>query len=113
MQSRKAAKVRKEFLKLFFAPSLRLCASAVKKKINMNTTETTNHGSGNWVAFLFGVVFNLLASIDLGFLLRYALQAIVGGFICLLFKLLGDRISVHFQRQRERKDTRRYKKKRG
>jgi len=56
----------------------------------MNAEVNQNHGSGNWIAFLFGAVFNLLGHVKLLFLLNYALQAVVGGIICLAFKILGD-----------------------
>jgi hypothetical protein len=44
----------------------------------MNTAINQNHGMGNGIAFLFGAAFNLLANVNLLFLLDYALQAIVG-----------------------------------
>jgi hypothetical protein len=48
----------------------------------MNTTEINqNHGSGNWIAFVFGAAFNLLGNVKLLFLLEYAEQAILGGII--------------------------------
>ena len=45
---------------------------------------------GNGIAFLFGAVFNLLSNVNLSFLLDYTLQAIVGGIICLAFKIIAD-----------------------
>jgi hypothetical protein len=42
---------------------------------------------------LFGAVFNLLSNVKLTLLLDYALQAFVGGLICLAFKILGDILS--------------------
>ena len=56
----------------------------------MNTAINQNHGTGNGIAFLFGAAFNLLANVNLLFLLDYALQAIVGGIICLAFKIIAD-----------------------
>ncbi|HEY8937484.1 MAG TPA: hypothetical protein VIM65_19800 [Cyclobacteriaceae bacterium] len=55
----------------------------------MNSTTEAN-GSGNWIAFVFGAVFNVLGSIDLTFLLDYIMQALLGGIICLMFKVIGD-----------------------
>jgi hypothetical protein len=68
----------------------------------MNTEINQNHGTGNGIAFLFGVVFNLLANVNLSFFLDYALQAIVGGIICLAFKIIGDIFSPLWQKQKER-----------
>jgi len=61
----------------------------------MNTTgETTGgHGTGNWIAFLFGAVFNVLANVNVGSILDYTLQALIGGIICLFFKIAGDVLS--------------------
>ena len=68
----------------------------------MNATINQNHGMGNGIAFLFGAVFNLLANVNLFFLLDYTMQAIVGGVICLAFKILGDILSPLWQKQKER-----------
>jgi hypothetical protein len=70
----------------------------------MNTATSTNHsaGGGNWIAFLFGAVFNLMARIDLSFIMDYILQAIVGGIICLAFKIIGDVLSPLWLKQKER-----------
>lgn len=68
----------------------------------MNTEINQNHGSGNWIAFLFGAAFNLLGNVNLLFLLDYALQAIVGGIICLAFKILGDVLSPLWEKHKER-----------
>ena len=69
---------------------------------------------GNGIAFLFGAVFNLLSNVNLMFLLDYTLQAIVGGIICLAFKVLGDVLSPLWQKHKDRvKDFARLKKVRG
>lgn len=68
----------------------------------MNTTINQNHESGNGIAFLFGVVFNLLSNVNLSFFLDYALQAIVGGIICLVFKIIGDVLSPLWQKHKEK-----------
>jgi len=69
----------------------------------MNTTTTPNHSAGgNWFAFLFGAVFNLMARIDLSFFGEYILQAIAGGIICLGFKIVGDILSPLWLKQKER-----------
>ena len=70
----------------------------------MNGVEINqNHGAGgNWIAFVFGAVFNLLGNVNLMFLLDYALQAVVGGIICLAFKVLGDVLSPLWEKHKER-----------
>ena len=70
----------------------------------MNAAEINqNHGNGgNWIAFVFGAVFNLLGNVKLTFLLDYALQAVVGGIICLAFKILGDILSPLWEKHKER-----------
>lgn len=68
----------------------------------MNSAINQNHGLGNGIAFLFGAAFNLLANVNLLFLLDYALQAIVGGIICLAFKIIGDVLSPLWQKHKEK-----------
>ena len=41
----------------------------------------------------FGAAFNVLGSIDLTFFLDYIMQALLGGIICLMFKVIGDILS--------------------
>ena len=82
----------------------------------MNGAEINqNHGAGgNWIAFVFGAVFNLLGNVNLTFLLDYALQAVVGGIICLAFKVLGDVLSPLWEKHKERvKDFTKMRKIRG
>lgn len=77
----------------------------------MNTAINQNHGMGNGIAFLFGAAFNLLANVNLLFLLDYALQAIVGGIICLAFKIIADVFSPLWQKHKDRvKDFAKLKK---
>lgn len=57
---------------------------------------------GNGIAFLFGAAFNLLANVNLLFLLDYALQAIVGGIICLAFKIIADVFRPLWQKHKDR-----------
>jgi len=64
------------------------------------TSQNQNWEFGNWLAFFFGAVFNLFADIAPQRLLDYTLQAIVGGIVCLGFKLLGDYINGHRKRRR-------------
>jgi K+ transporter len=69
----------------------------------MNTATTPNHTAGNnWFAFLFGAVFNLMAHIDLSFMMDYILQAVVGGIICLAFKVVGDILSPLWLKQKQK-----------
>jgi hypothetical protein len=58
----------------------------------MNAEINQNHGSGNWIAFLLGAIFNVLASINVSSLLEHALIALIGGVIWLLFQILANRI---------------------
>lgn len=53
-------------------------------------------GSGNVIAFLFGAIFNILANTDAASLTDYAIKAVVGGFIWLLFKIVGDYINQKY-----------------
>ena len=70
---------------------------------SMNTTTPTNYNAGgNWIAFVFGAAFNLLARIDLTFLLDYILQAVAGGIICLLFKIFGDIFSPLWMKHKQK-----------
>jgi len=57
---------------------------------------------GNGIAFLFGAIFNLLSNVNLSFFIDYALQAIVGGIICLAFKIIGDVLSPLWQKHKEK-----------
>ncbi|HMV08147.1 MAG TPA: hypothetical protein PK325_01030 [Cyclobacteriaceae bacterium] len=59
----------------------------------METQINHSNGSGNWIAFLFGAMFNILANFNLWHVIDYAAQAITGGLVCLLFKILGDFLS--------------------
>ena len=69
---------------------------------------------GNGIAFLFGAIFNLLANVNLSFFLDYALQAIVGGIICLAFKIIGDVFSPLWQKHKDKvKDFAKLKKVKG
>ncbi len=68
----------------------------------MNTEINQNDGTGNGIAFLFGVVFNLLSNVNLSFFLDYALQAIVGGIICLAFKVIGDILSPLWEKHKDK-----------
>lgn len=69
---------------------------------------------GNGIAFLFGAAFNLLANVNLLFLLDYALQAIVGGIICLAFKIIADVFSPLWLKHKEKvKDFTKLKKVKG
>ncbi len=46
------------------------------------------HQNQNVNVFLFGAIFNVLASIDFSSLLDYTLKAIIGGGIWLCFQVL-------------------------
>ncbi|MBT1704070.1 hypothetical protein [Chryseosolibacter indicus] len=59
----------------------------------METQINHSNGAGNWIAFLFGVMFNFLVKFDLHHAIDYAAQAITGGLVCLVFKILGDFIT--------------------
>jgi hypothetical protein len=69
----------------------------------MTTEVNQNNGSGgNWIAFVFGAAFNLLGNVKLLFLLEYAEQAILGGIICLAFKIIGDILSPLWEKHKVR-----------
>ncbi len=63
----------------------------------MNTTQT-HHGSGNWVVFLTGAIFNMIVSISYEGLIEYALYSVIGstiaGGIWLLYKKLGEKLGA-------------------
>ncbi len=46
--------------------------------------------AGNWIAFLFGVTFNIVTHVIESGPASYFIHAVAGGIICLLFKMLGD-----------------------
>ena len=64
----------------------------------MNTDIQHNHGSGNWVAFLFGAIFNLIVTITYRGLIEYAIYSLVGsviaGAVWLFYKKIGDRLGL-------------------
>ena len=64
------------------------------------TSQDPQWEAGNWLAFLFGAVFNLFADVAPSALLEYTFQAVVGGIVCLGFKLLGDYINAKKKRRR-------------
>lgn len=52
---------------------------------------------------MFGAIFNLVSSAgDFDFLIKHILQAVIGGFIFLLFKMLGDVLSPLLEGPKER-----------
>jgi len=63
----------------------------------METQIHHNDSSGNWIAFLFGVMFNLMTTANDPRAINYLAHAIVGGFICLFFKMIGDMLSPLFR----------------
>lgn len=63
----------------------------------MNTTQVDS-GKGNWIAFLFGAIFNLLGSVNMTLIVDSAVQAVVGGIVVLLFKILGDYFDPEIKR---------------
>lgn len=65
----------------------------------MNTEINQNNGSGNWIAFLFGTVFNLLATITFDNVLETAVLSLIGGGFWALPGILANR----FLKRRELK----------
>ena len=57
---------------------------------------TPTHGN-HFLVFLLGLTINLLAQVDPSGFIDYALKAIIGGVIWLLFKLLSDYIAAQFR----------------
>lgn len=50
----------------------------------------SHNSGGNWIAFLFGATFNMVAhALDSG-PASYLIHAIAGGIICLILKMIGD-----------------------
>jgi hypothetical protein len=70
----------------------------------MNATQT-QHGSGNWVAFLFGAIFNMIVSISYQGLTEYALYSLVGSMIAggvwLVYKIIADRLGVNGKKEKD------------
>jgi hypothetical protein len=56
----------------------------------METQIHPNNSAGNGIAFLFGVMFNLMTNVHDPRTTSYLLHAVAGGLICLFFKMLGD-----------------------
>jgi hypothetical protein len=82
----------------------------------MNTQINQHQSTGlpggqvsNTVAFLFGAIFNILANTDYASMIDYALKALIGGVIWLLFKILGDYISSFMLTKRKAKKQQRKK----
>ncbi|MGC3944815.1 MAG: hypothetical protein QM762_09900 [Chryseolinea sp.] len=50
----------------------------------------SHDSGGNWIAFLFGVTFNIVTHIIDPGPASYIVHAIAGGIVCLMFKLIGD-----------------------
>jgi membrane associated rhomboid family serine protease len=67
--------------------------------IRFMNAQDNNFGSGNLVAFIIGAVFNLVSvNFDFSLLINYTVQAVVGGIIFLLFKILGDVLRPKWQK---------------
>jgi len=64
----------------------------------MNTTQT-QHGHGNWVAFLLGAFINMVVTISYAGLIEYAVYSLVGssiaGGIWLIYKIIADRLGLN------------------
>ncbi len=62
----------------------------------MNAEHIQIQGSkeGNWIAFTFGAVFNLLSNLHFDMVIEYAVQATVGGIVVLLFQIYWRHSSV-------------------
>lgn len=55
---------------------------------SMNAAEHTSQN--NLAAFILGTFINMLAVADWAGISDYALKALIGGFIWLIFKIIGD-----------------------
>jgi hypothetical protein len=75
----------------------------------MNTEINQNSGAGNWVAFLFGAVFNLIVSLDLTSHLDYGVRMLIAGLLWLFFKRFND----YLERRADRVTPKRFKKGKG
>jgi hypothetical protein len=61
-------------------------------------TQLQQHGQGNGIAFLFGVIVQMIASLNFTPTWEFVLHSLFGGLVCLFFKLLGDLLSPLLQR---------------
>ena len=58
-------------------------------------TQTKKHSQGNWITFLSGALFNVMANMALNNTIHYSLHALVGGIVFLFFKILSDTLVPH------------------
>lgn len=78
----------------------------------MDATEHTSQN--NIAAFVLGAFINMLAVADWAGISDYAIKAMIGGFIWLIFKIIGDMIMHRILRdQNQQKHMTRKKSKAG
>lgn len=53
--------------------------------------EHTNTGHGNWIVFLIGAVFNVLAELNFSTLLEHSVKMVIGGLAFLLVKAVVEK----------------------
>jgi hypothetical protein len=56
-------------------------------------TKKQKSSRGNWITFLSGALFNVLAHMALNNAIHYSLHALVGGIVFLFFKILLDPVT--------------------
>lgn len=57
----------------------------------MNAEHTSNAGQGNWIVFLIGAMFNVLAELNFSVLFEHSVKMIIGGLAFILVKALVDK----------------------
>jgi hypothetical protein len=59
----------------------------------MDAQHTSNTGQGNWIVFLIGAVFNVLAQLNFSSLVEHTVKMIIGGLAFLLVKALVEKLT--------------------
>lgn len=56
----------------------------------MNAEHTSN-GQGNWIVFLIGMLFNVLAELNFSALFEHSVKMVIGGLAFLLVKAMVEK----------------------
>lgn len=59
--------------------------------------EGATQSNSNLSVFLLGAILNILAAVDFSSLFDYSLKAVLGGVIWLLFKIIGEYITLRLK----------------
>ncbi|MDB5274463.1 MAG: hypothetical protein JWO58_2830 [Chitinophagaceae bacterium] len=71
----------------------------------MNATPHYSQPDNNTTVFLLGAVLNILASTEWSSLVDYAIKAVIGGIVWLVFKVISNYISHKFIKKGDGPDT--------